>query len=140
MAGTITALRVQKKNKERVNVYIDEKYAFAVGLNTALDLRKGQQLTDAQMADWIGGYAGGFDRKMAIAAEIRRRGIPLTLNAVMHRQNLDALDHEALVAQQPQALRSNPDGQFQLWRIGDAVASRNTHAAILDALRLMVVH
>ncbi|MCB1394932.1 MAG: NADH:flavin oxidoreductase [Rhodobacter sp.] len=54
--------------------------------------------------------------------------------------NLGALDHEALVAQQPQALRSNPDGQFQLWRIGDAVASRNTHAAILDALRLMVVH
>ncbi|MCB0074001.1 MAG: hypothetical protein KDE20_21185, partial [Caldilineaceae bacterium] len=51
MAGTITALRVQKKNKERVNVYIDEKYAFAVGLNTALDLRKGQQLTDAQMAE-----------------------------------------------------------------------------------------
>ena len=51
MAGTITALRVQKKNKERVNVYIDEKYAFAVGLNTALELRKGQQLSDAQMAE-----------------------------------------------------------------------------------------
>ena len=34
-------------------------------------------------------------------------------------------------------VRSNPDGAFQLFRIGDAVAARNTHAAIFDALRLM---
>jgi hypothetical protein len=31
----------------------------------------------------------------------------------------------------------NEDGQFQLFRIGDAVSARNTHAAIYDALRLM---
>jgi hypothetical protein len=30
----------------------------------------------------------------------------------------------------------NPDGRFRLFRIGDAVAARNTHAAIYDALRL----
>jgi hypothetical protein len=30
----------------------------------------------------------------------------------------------------------NPDGAFRLYRIGDAVASRNVHAAIYDALRL----
>lgn len=51
MTGIITALRVQKKNRERVNVYIDEKYAFAVGMNTALQLRKGQQLSDAEIAE-----------------------------------------------------------------------------------------
>lgn len=54
--------------------------------------------------------------------------------------NLGALDHEALVAGQPQTRVDNPEGRFALWRIGDAVASRNTHAAILDALRLMAVH
>ncbi len=54
--------------------------------------------------------------------------------------NLGALDHEALVAQQPQTRVDNPQGRFRLWRIGDAVASRNTHAAILDALRLMAIH
>ncbi|WP_068303990.1 NADH:flavin oxidoreductase [Pararhodobacter sp. CCB-MM2] len=54
--------------------------------------------------------------------------------------NLGALDHEELVAQAPQTVVRNPEGQFRLWRIGDAVASRNTHAAILDALRLMAVH
>jgi hypothetical protein len=32
---------------------------------------------------------------------------------------------------------SHPDGKFQLFRIGDAVAARNAHAAIYDALRLL---
>ena len=50
------------------------------------------QGTNAQLADKIGGYRGGFDRKMQAAEEIAKRGIPLTLNAVMHRQNLDDLD------------------------------------------------
>ena len=54
--------------------------------------------------------------------------------------NLGALDHEALLANRPQTRIDNPAGRFRLWRIGDAVASRNTHAAILDALRLMAVH
>ena len=37
----------------------------------------------------------------------------------------------------PQSLVTNPDGRFQLFRIGDAVASRNIHAAVYDALRLV---
>ena len=48
-----------------------------------------------------------------------------------------AVDHAALIAGRPQTLRSNPDGTFQLFRIGDAVANRNIHAAIYDALRLV---
>ena len=55
-------------------------------------------------------------------------------------RNLGALDHEELALQTPQSVTRNPTGAFQLWRIGDAVSSRNTHAAILDALRLMAVH
>ena len=30
-----------------------------------------------------------------------------------------------------------PTARFRLFRIGDAVAARNTHAAIYDALRLV---
>jgi N-methyl-L-proline demethylase len=51
--------------------------------------------------------------------------------------NRGEVDHRALIAGRPQALRTNPDGRFQLFRIGDAVASRNIHAAIYDALRLL---
>ena len=51
-------------------------------------------------------------------------------------RNLGALDLGALRDGQSQTLSSNPDGAFQLFRSGDAVASRNVHAAIYDALRL----
>jgi 2,4-dienoyl-CoA reductase-like NADH-dependent reductase (Old Yellow Enzyme family)/thioredoxin reductase len=50
--------------------------------------------------------------------------------------NLGELDHQAFIDGDPQAVHSNPDGAFQLFRIGDAVAGRNIHAAIYDALRL----
>ena len=50
------------------------------------------QGTTADLADWVGGYKGGFDRKMKVAGDIAERGIPLTLNAVMHRHNLDDLE------------------------------------------------
>ena len=51
--------------------------------------------------------------------------------------NLGAVDQDALIAGEPQSLNTNPAGNFQLFRIGDAVSARNTHAAIYDALRLM---
>ncbi|RXV60716.1 N-methylproline demethylase [Roseovarius sp. A46] len=54
-------------------------------------------------------------------------------------RNGGAVDHEALIAGQPQTVAANPDGAFQLFRIGDAVSARNIHAAIHDALRLMCV-
>ena len=54
-----------------------------------------------------------------------------------HSRNLGAVDYEAFIQGEPQTLVSNPDGAFVLYRIGDAVSSRNTHAAIYDALRLM---
>ena len=51
--------------------------------------------------------------------------------------NGGAVDQDALIDGRPQTLVRNPDGAFQLFRIGDAVSARNTHAAIYDALRLM---
>ena len=51
-------------------------------------------------------------------------------------RNEGELDIEALIAGRPQAVASNPDGKFMLFRVGDAVASRNIHAAIYDSLRL----
>ncbi|MBN36376.1 MAG: N-methylproline demethylase [Rhodospirillaceae bacterium] len=53
--------------------------------------------------------------------------------------NRGEVDYEALIAVQPQTLTTNPDGHFQLFRLGDAVESRNIHAAIYDALRLVRV-
>jgi len=42
-------------------------------------------------ADRIGGLPGGHARKMAFAEAVHAADLPLTLNAVVHRQNLDRL-------------------------------------------------
>ena len=53
--------------------------------------------------------------------------------------NLGEVDYAALIEGRPQAVARNPEGRFRLFRIGDAVAARNTHAAVYDALRLCKV-
>jgi NADPH-dependent 2,4-dienoyl-CoA reductase/sulfur reductase-like enzyme len=50
--------------------------------------------------------------------------------------NLGEVDYAAVIAGRPQTVVRNPAGSFRLFRIGDAIASRNIHAAIYDALRL----
>jgi pyrroloquinoline quinone biosynthesis protein E len=42
-------------------------------------------------ADRIGGHRDGHARKMRLAAMVTAAGLPLTINAVVHRQNLDHL-------------------------------------------------
>jgi 2,4-dienoyl-CoA reductase-like NADH-dependent reductase (Old Yellow Enzyme family) len=53
--------------------------------------------------------------------------------------NLGEVDQDALLAGERQIQVNNPDGSYRLFRVGDAVASRNIHAAILDSLRLCAV-
>lgn len=52
-------------------------------------------------------------------------------------RNGGEVDYGALIDGRPQNVSRNPDGDFQLFRIGDAVASRNIHATIYDAIRLV---
>ncbi|WP_426125325.1 FAD-dependent oxidoreductase [Pararhizobium sp. PWRC1-1] len=54
-------------------------------------------------------------------------------------RNLGAVDYKALIRQENPIKIRNPDGEFDLFRIGDAVASRNIHAGIYDALRYGVL-
>lgn len=54
-----------------------------------------------------------------------------------HSSNLGEIDYGALLKHMPQTKSRNSGGTFQLFRIGDAVSARNTHAAIFDALRLV---
>ncbi len=50
MQGIITALEIQKRDKERVNIYLDGEYAFAISAVQAASLRKGQRLSAAEVA------------------------------------------------------------------------------------------
>ncbi len=65
--------------------------------------------------------------------------LPMTelFDALVPRSvNLGQIDVPDLLRLRQQSARPNPDGRFELYRVGDAVASRNIHAAVLDAFRL----
>lgn len=51
--------------------------------------------------------------------------------------NQGEIDLPALVQGLPQCVVRNSEGEFQLYRVGDAISGRNVHAAIYDALRLL---
>lgn len=51
--------------------------------------------------------------------------------------NAGAVDYDALIAGTRQSFGQTKSNGFLLFRIGDAVSARNTHAAIYDALRLV---
>src|SRR6185503_4391945 len=48
--------------------------------------------------DHIAGYNGAYARKAALAGEVVRLKIPLTVNAVMHRANIDHVDDMVTLA------------------------------------------
>lgn len=51
MAGTVTALKFQQRNRQRVSVYLDGAYAFGLPDTVAAQLRIGQTLADDQLAE-----------------------------------------------------------------------------------------
>lgn len=54
------------------------------------------QDSEAVIGDRIAGYGGAHAKKRAAAARVRMAGLPLTVNCVVHRQNLHHL--EAMIA------------------------------------------
>jgi regulatory protein len=49
MTKKVTALRFQKRNKDRVNVYLDGEFALGLAAIVAAPLRVGQTLSDAEI-------------------------------------------------------------------------------------------
>ncbi len=48
--ANITALTTQKRNKDRVNIFLDGEFAFGLPAVAALNLRTGQELSDGEIA------------------------------------------------------------------------------------------
>jgi len=56
------------------------------------------QDSEPASADHIAGYDGAFARKRALATEVVRLKLPLTVNAVIHRANIDRLENMVALA------------------------------------------
>lgn len=107
---TITALTAQKKNQERVNVFLDGTFAFGLPLATAVALKVGQQLTPAEVealkqADLLDKVKQAAYRLISYrprsVAEVTRHLVRkghdeyLVDTAVAHLINVNLLDDEA---------------------------------------------
>jgi len=94
-----------------------------------------------QLVATLGSDYGAFSRERRVDQVVVNHGTrpldDLYFDLREDSSNRGEVDHEALIAGRPQTVTRNPDGRYQLFRIGDAVAARNTHAAIYDALRLV---
>jgi pyrroloquinoline quinone biosynthesis protein E len=127
-------------------------HATAAGLYTNLitsgvlvDRRRLQALMDAGLkhvqlsfqdvepanADRIGGYAGGHAKKLSLARAVRELGMPLTMNAVMHRQNLDHLPAVIDLALELDAARLEvAHVQYYGWALANRAALMPTRAQL----------
>ncbi len=93
VAGEITAIKVQKRKKDRVNIYLDGEYAFSLKMIVAASLKRGDYLSDEeikelQMQDC---FQKAYDRSLNYlsyrprsSAEVRRylkdKGLPLQIS------------------------------------------------------------
>jgi len=82
-------------------------------------------------ADHIAGYDGAFARKRALAAEVVRLNLPLTVNAVMHRANIDRLDDMVALALALGAKRVEiAHAQYYGWALKNRAALMPTAAQV----------
>ncbi len=106
----ITRLERQKRNKERVNVYLDGEFAFGLALVEAARLRVGQELSDSeiQALKRRDTYHKAFDRVLRLLGRrartaheirdyLRKHGYAETIiEQVVHRlHDLNLLDDAA---------------------------------------------
>jgi 2,4-dienoyl-CoA reductase-like NADH-dependent reductase (Old Yellow Enzyme family)/thioredoxin reductase len=108
---------------------------------TVTYLLEGVRRDGNQLVAIIGSDYGGIRKEQRHDQIIVNNGTrpndSLYHELVPHSVNLGEVDHLALIDGKPQLVKTNAVGKFQLFRIGDAVAARNTHAAVYDALRLL---
>jgi pyrroloquinoline quinone biosynthesis protein E len=100
------------------------------------------QDSEPKSADHIAGYDGAFARKRALAAEVVRLKIPLTVNAVMHRANIDRIEDMVALALTLGASRVEiAHAQYYGWALKNRAALMPTAdqvrraAAKVEALR-----
>jgi 2,4-dienoyl-CoA reductase-like NADH-dependent reductase (Old Yellow Enzyme family)/thioredoxin reductase len=114
----------------------DKDVRFTVTYRLKSVRRDGNQLTAVIGSDYMDlAQERSFDQIVVNHGTVPLDALYFDLKPLS--SNLGAVDQDALIAGRAQAVRSNRGGAFQLFRIGDAVSARNTHAAIYDALRLM---
>lgn len=92
------------------------------------------QDSEAENADHIANYANGHGRKLEAARLVRELGLPLTINAVVHRQNLDHLPEIIALARSLDAQRLEiANVQYYGWALKNRSALMPTRNQVEQA-------
>ena len=96
------------------------------------------QDSEAQSADNIAGYRGAYTRKNKLAAEVVRLGLPLTINMVVHRANIDRIPEMVRLALDLGASRIEiAHVQYYGWALKNRAALMPTRGQVERAVRLV---
>jgi len=91
---------------------------------------------DEASADHIAGYKGALARKRAIAGEVVRLGLPLTINMVVHRANIGRVEPMVDLALSLGASRVEiAHVQYYGWALKNRVALMPSRAQVDEAVR-----
>lgn len=97
------------------------------------------QDTDPETSDWVGGYKGGHAKKLALARAVRARGVPLTLNCVVHRHNVAHVGDFIDLALALDAARVEiAHVQYYGWALANRAALMPTREATMAAHELVL--
>lgn len=96
------------------------------------------QDTDPVNADQIAGFKGGHKRKIALGAQVVAAGVPLTVNAVIHRRNIDTLPLMIKLAEEMGAKRLEvAHTQYYGWALANRAALMPTREQTRQAFELV---
>ncbi|MEE9140452.1 MAG: pyrroloquinoline quinone biosynthesis protein PqqE [Alphaproteobacteria bacterium] len=96
------------------------------------------QDSEEASADRIGNFKGGHQKKIEVARLIRKAGLPLTVNAVMHRQNLDNLKDVIAMAVELDAERLEvAQVQYYGWALKNRAAFMPTYEQLAWATEVV---
>ena len=84
-------------------------------------------------------YSNKIEKKKTSQIVIEHGTIPnsdLYFELKYESKNLGAIDYKSLIKGKLNEKVTNKEGNFFLYRVGDAISSRNIHASIYDSLRI----
>jgi pyrroloquinoline quinone biosynthesis protein E len=96
------------------------------------------QDTEPAKADWISGYTGGVPKKREVARWVRELALPLTMNVVVHRHNIDNLPALIDYAVEVGAGRIEiANTQYYAWALKNRAALIPTRAQFYRSLEIV---
>ena len=122
------------------SAYFKSLSALGVKFTVLRELNRIEKNSDGTFTAYLGMEDEKWEESRVVSAVVAETGTDAISDVYDELVSLSSNGGEvliqALINGQPQTSARNPEGKFQLFRIGDAISSRGIHSAILDASRI----